>query len=92
MVPKNYYLQLLGIKVNRKIYQPTEIEAELDSGNVSIPESASWLPEYERQCEAFTGGKQEEHDDIVDALIYFIKTSKKYGGTNWNIYKQAFRM
>lgn len=27
---KNYYLQLLGIKVNRKIYQPTEIEAELD--------------------------------------------------------------
>ena len=26
----NYYLLLRGIKVNRKIYQPTEIEAELD--------------------------------------------------------------
>lgn len=68
-----------------------EIEAELDSGNVSIPESAPWIPEFERQCEAFTGGKQEEHDDIVDTLIYFIKMSKKYGGTNWDLYKQAFR-
>ena len=27
---KNYYLLLCGIKFNRKIYQPTEIEAELD--------------------------------------------------------------
>ena len=27
---KNYYLLLCGIKLNRKIYQPTEIEAELD--------------------------------------------------------------
>ena len=27
---KNYLLLLCGIKVNRKIYQPTEIEAELD--------------------------------------------------------------
>ena len=26
----NYLLLLCGIKVNRKIYQPTEIEAELD--------------------------------------------------------------
>lgn len=68
-----------------------EIEAELDSGNVSIPESASWMPEFERQCEAFTGGKQEEHDDCIDCCIYFLKMSKKYGGTNWDLYKQAFR-
>ena len=26
----SYYLTLRGIKINRKIYQPTEIEAELD--------------------------------------------------------------
>lgn len=69
-----------------------EIEAELDSGNVSIPESAPWIPEFERQCEAFTGGKQDEHDDCVDCCIYFLKMSKKYGGTNWDMYKQAFRL
>lgn len=68
-----------------------EIEAELDSGNVSIPESAPWMPEFERQCEAFTGGKQDEHDDCIDCCIYFLKMSKKYGGTNWDLYKQAFR-
>lgn len=27
---RNYYMLLCGVKVNRKIYQPTEIEAELD--------------------------------------------------------------
>ena len=26
----NYYMVLCGVKVNRKIYQPTEIEAELN--------------------------------------------------------------
>ena len=26
-----------------------------------------------------------------DVLIYFLKMSKKYGGTNWDLYKQAFR-
>ena len=36
---KNYLLLLCGIKVNRKIYQPTEIEAELDI--VELIEGAS---------------------------------------------------
>ena len=26
----SYYVTLLGVKANRKIYQPTEIEAEID--------------------------------------------------------------
>lgn len=51
-----------------------EIEAELDSGNVSIPESSPWMPEFERQCEAFTGGKQEEHDDVCFVAGTMIKT------------------
>ena len=32
----SYYLLLLGIKVNRKIYQPTEIEAELDITQITV--------------------------------------------------------
>ena len=32
----SYYLLLLGIKVNRKIYQPTEIEAELDITQTTV--------------------------------------------------------
>ena len=33
---KNYDILLRGIKVNRKIYQPTEIEAELDIQQVVV--------------------------------------------------------
>lgn len=54
-----------------------EVEAILQSGYVWIPESAHWLPEFERQCEAFTGGKQEEHDDFCFVAGTLIKT--KYG-------------
>lgn len=68
-----------------------EIEAEIDSGNVWLPESAHWLPEFEKECEAFTGGKQDEKDDGIDVLIYSLKVSKKYGQTDWGQYKAAFR-
>lgn len=68
-----------------------EIEAELHSGYVWLPEEGSWLPEFEKECEAFTGGKQDEKDDGIDCLIYSLKVSKKYGATNWNVYQQAFR-
>lgn len=68
-----------------------EIEAELCSGYVWIPESASWLPEFEKECEAFTGGKQDEHDDEIDCLCYCLKISRKYGKTDWNAFAQAFR-
>ena len=60
-----------------------EVEAEIDSGNVWIPESAPWMPEFERQCEAFTGGKQDEKDDAVDSLLYSLKVSKKYAVSDW---------
>ena len=67
-----------------------EVEAILQSGYVWIPESAHWLPEFERQCEAFTGGKQEEHDDFCDVLEYSLKLSSKYNKTDWNSFKRAF--
>lgn len=67
-----------------------EIEAEIDSGNVWLPEEAHWLPEFERQCEAFTGGKQDEHDDICDSVIYSLKVSRKYAVSDWESFKRAF--
>ena len=67
-----------------------EIEAEIDSGNDWLPEEAHWLPEYERQCEAFTGGKQDEKDDAVDCCLYSLKVSKKYAVSDWESFKRAF--
>lgn len=67
-----------------------EVEAILQSGYVWIPESGHWLPEFERQCEAFTGGKQEEKDDFVDTCIYSLKLSSKYNKTDWGSFKRAF--
>ncbi len=46
----SYYLLLRGIKVNRKIYQPTEIEAELDFMQVNTHEThqqATVAPQFD---------------------------------------------
>lgn len=67
-----------------------EIEADLASHYVYLPETASWLPEFEKECEAFTGGKQEEHDDIPDCLIYGLKVARKYGEIDWKAFGDAF--
>lgn len=67
-----------------------EVEADLVSGYVHIPESSSWMPEFERECEAFTGGKQDEHDDIPDCLIYMLKISRKYQQPDWNAFGSVF--
>ena len=67
-----------------------EVEADLASGYVQIPESASWMPEFERECEAFTGGKQEEHDDIPDCLIYLLKVARKHQAPDWNAFGRVF--
>lgn len=67
-----------------------EIEADLASGYVYIPESSSWMPEFERECEAFTGGKQDEHDDIPDCLIYLLKVARKHQAPDWSNFKNVF--
>lgn len=69
-----------------------EVEADLASGNVWLPVQAPWLPEFEKECEAFTGGKQDEHDDCVDCTLYLLKTARKYGNTDWGAFKRAFRV
>lgn len=91
LFPTVHNQQLQKEVVSDKYTRFLEIEADLCSGNVFIPESAAWMPEFERECEAFTGGKQEEHDDIVDCLIYGLKTAAKYAGrVDWENFARAF--
>ncbi|MBR4860015.1 MAG: phage terminase large subunit [Alphaproteobacteria bacterium] len=54
-----------------------EMSADLESGYCYTPEYAPWLLEFRSQCEAFTGGAQDEHDDYVDCLIYAMKERAK---------------
>ncbi|MCH5201901.1 MAG: PBSX family phage terminase large subunit [Oscillospiraceae bacterium] len=67
-----------------------EIESELDSGFVWLPESASWLPEFTVQCEGFKGGKQDTKDDGVDTLIYSLKIAKRNAASDWDAFRRAF--
>lgn len=67
-----------------------EVEADLASGLVSIPESSHWMPEFERECEAFTGGKQNEKDDGIDVLLYMLKIARKFQQPDWEAVKRAF--
>lgn len=65
--------ELVGDKYTR--FQ--EISADLESGYCYIPEMAPWILEFKSQCEAFTGGNQDEHDDYVDCLMYAMKERAK---------------
>lgn len=67
-----------------------EISADLESGYVYIPESASWIPEFIKQTEAFTGGKQDEHDDLVDCLIYGLKVARRNLSPDWDRARRIF--
>lgn len=60
-----------------------EIQGEIDSERIYIPSSAAWLNEFTTQAEAFTGGKQDEHDDYIDAMIYAIKKARQGIEVNW---------
>lgn len=67
-----------------------EIAADLESGYFHIPESAPWLLEFIAECESFTGGKQDTHDDFVDVLIYALKIRRKTMATDWNALYNSF--
>lgn len=69
--------------VSDKYTRYLEIESEIKSGRVYIPNSAYWLPEFEFECENFDGGRQESKDDCVDALIYSLKVFRKSIEVNW---------
>lgn len=90
LYPTVHNIQLQKDVVADKYTRFLEIEADLCSGNVFISDSAAWLPEFERECEAFTGGKQDEHDDIVDCLLYSLKVARKYVTEDWEAFARAF--
>lgn len=69
-----------------------EIESELDSGFVWLPEYASFMPELTVQFEGFKGGKQETNDGIVDCLIYCLKQAQRSVEPDWNEFRKAFRI
>jgi predicted phage terminase large subunit-like protein len=60
-----------------------EISADLESGYVYVPETAGWMLAFLAQCEAFTGGKQDAHDDYVDCLMYALKERRKFMEPKW---------
>ena len=61
-------------QVTDKYTRFMEIAADLESGYFHIPESAPWLLEFINECEAFTGGKQDAHDDYCFVANTKIKT------------------
>lgn len=78
-------------RVTDKYTRFLEISADLESGYVHIPESAPWLLEFISECEAFTGGKQAEKDDVCDCLIYSLKVRREFETPDWDAFKRAFR-
>ena len=81
--PTVHNAELKKDQVADKYLRFNEIAADLESGYFHIPESAPWLLEFLSECEAFTGGKQDEHDDMVDIFIYAMKIRRKVTTTNW---------
>ena len=67
-----------------------EVIADIESGYFYLPEQAHWLTEFLSECEAFTGGKQDVHDDFVDVLMYALKIRRKSQQTDWTALTQSF--
>ena len=77
-------------QISDKFTRFNEIAADLESGYCHIPESAPWLLGFLSECEAFTGGKQDAHDDMVDCLMYAMKQRRKGLITDWSAMTASF--
>lgn len=82
-------IELKKDQVADKYLRFNEISADLESGYFHIPSSATWLLEFLSECEAFTGGKQDTHDDFVDVLIYALKVRRQLTQTDWTSLTQS---
>jgi predicted phage terminase large subunit-like protein len=92
LMPTVHNAELKKDQVTDKFTRFNEVAADLESGYFHIPESAHWLLEFINECEAFTGGKQDAHDDYVDVLIYALKIRRKAMQTDWGALKNNFMM
>ena len=70
-----------------KVARVNAISPAIESGNVWLPENATWLNDFVEQCSAFPQGK---HDDMVDAMsqalnrfIYFMANVGKQPIKGW---------
>lgn len=82
-------IELKKDQVADKYLRFNEVSADLESGYFHVPSSADWLLEFLSECEAFTGGKQDTHDDFVDVLIYALKIRRQLTQTDWTSLTQS---
>lgn len=90
LTPTVHNSELKKDQVADKYTRFMEVSADLESGYFHVPESAPWLLEFIAECEAFTGGKQDAHDDYCDVLIYALKVRRKGMQTDWGTFKNNF--
>ena len=90
LTPTVHNAELKKDQVTDKYTRLMEVIADIESGYVYIPEQAHWIHEFLAECEAFTGGKQDVHDDWVDVLMYGLKVRRKLMTTDWSAFKTSF--
>ena len=90
LTPTVHNAELKKDQVTDKYTRLMEVIADIESGYVYIPENAHWIHEFLAECEAFTGGKQDVHDDWVDVLMYGLKVRRKLMTTDWAAFKTSF--
>lgn len=88
--PTVHNTELKKDEVKDKYTRYLEIEADIESGYVWIPESAYWLDGFLSECLRFTGRNQSAHDDMADVLIYCLKVARKYNIEDWSAFARAF--
>lgn len=92
LMPTVHNAELKKDQVADKFLRFNEIAADLESGYFYIPVAAPWLSEFIHECESFTGGKQDTHDDYVDVLIYALKKRRSIQSTDWNALRNSLMM
>lgn len=92
LMPTVHNAELRKDQVADKFLRFNEIAADLESGYFYIPVAAPWLSEFIHECESFTGGKQDTHDDYVDVLIYALKKRRSIQSTDWNALRNSLMM
>lgn len=58
---------------NDKVNRLSTALVHIEAGNVYLPELASWVKEFKKQCELFPQG---DHDDMVDSMSQFLNWAK----------------
>lgn len=52
-----------------KLTRVMDVVSYIDSGYVYVPESAPWVSDFTRECDAFTADDTHMHDDQIDPMV-----------------------